>query len=147
MESGKSLFSAIDNIKADMTDVSYSRVFSPPYFEESDELEYLVKSSLEEVSGQIRYLDIFHPILVVESEIYLASDDRPSSVPWARVIRKDYRRDHKWFDIVKLDHVEEYLDNITRYYDDEIIKRIGVRACKSITDANGYLVSQHREQL
>ena len=76
-----------------------------------------MRSMLWWASQQIGMVDIIHPIVVTDAEIWVASGDRPSQRGFARFGTHTYTgRMDWWCDVVNSEYLEEYVDQLTQHY-------------------------------
>jgi hypothetical protein len=76
------------------------------------------KDILNEYENRCRQIDIYHPIIITESKIWSSENNSISEINWCRLTHHiPHEYPAWWVDIVKLDHVDEYLNEITKHYE------------------------------
>ena len=77
-----------------------------------------VASVLGNLHWQVRQVAQFHPIVVVDAELWVAQEAHVRKVPWCRFAQVD-RAGHPqwWWDVVHSASVADYVQHITRAYD------------------------------
>lgn len=84
----------------------------------------------ELLSSTLSVIDLFHPVLVLDAQLWIAGDEGLHTVPWCRFIRHAAHEDVWWFDIVNSSACSDYLDMITLHYSQYYRKKRASRASR-----------------
>jgi hypothetical protein len=76
-----------------------------------------VNLAIEEAVGRASQLDLFHPIIVVDANLWSVDGLVLQSIESCRFLQVDHRGSIDWWaDIVSLSNFPTYIENLTKYY-------------------------------
>jgi hypothetical protein len=76
-----------------------------------------VETIAREIGRRSALIDLYHPILIVESSLWRLKAASLISLPWCRFVHASLPGATDWWiDVVSADHMTEYFDSLTRYY-------------------------------
>ncbi|KAF2336805.1 hypothetical protein [Flavobacterium ginsenosidimutans] len=117
----QSLSSCISSIEemfwADI-DYSIKRIKNDSLFNSSNLVEEIVCDLIDDA----KHKEIVHPVIVVESNLWELNSDGLGKLNYFRLCFQQLRDTELWVDIVHVDHLDEYFENLKIY--DDFIKNI-----------------------
>lgn len=64
-------------------------------------------------------VELFHPLVVADVRLFAVYLDEINETPWCRMAnRESWSNEKPWVDFVSLDAFDEWVANVTQYYDD-----------------------------
>lgn len=82
-----------------------------------------LSDAIEPIDRESRSIDMYLPVVVIQSRIWSAIGKTPAELKWARLIQHGIAGDSQtWFDVVNLDYWEEYLTMQSSYFEKEFRK-------------------------
>lgn len=76
-----------------------------------------VENGLSSVESHACRLNLYVPIVVIQSRIWSASDELPKEMKWARLVQYNtFGSPDGWIDVVQSRHFEHYVDAITKHF-------------------------------
>jgi len=114
---GRALFSAVESFREQRVRYHTSWIADIGRYVHGGK-ETLLPDTLTFAWSQLRMVDLFHPILVVEAPLWISAQKKVSRINWCRLEQRDVTGHADWwFDVVSMDNAKDYLAGITRYYD------------------------------
>lgn len=73
-------------------------------------------------------IDLYIPIVLIESRLWSAEGESPEEIPWFRLLENDFiGSSQRWTDVVNQKHFEEYLSALTKHIT-ECYKKVRAKA-------------------
>jgi hypothetical protein len=87
-------------------------------------IKELNKSIVPIYEENVRHLDIHHPILVIESKLWILDETKSlKEIKALRFAENDTRGNvNNWFDVVHSSYFETYAEKLTTYYTNNLQK-------------------------
>lgn len=99
----------------------------------------IMEGSLDDIAGSVKYapkskdrhisyvlgcaimmlnrVDIIHPVVVTDADIWVSRGDAPELVKWSRFVQNSYNETTEWWcDVVNSKHFAEYAQTSSKYY-------------------------------
>lgn len=118
---GQSLMSTIRALKVARrrSRLNEARIFVE--MEKNETEPSLVHEVLDSLDQAFRAFDQFHPIVVIDSQLWYLSGTDLQPIPWCRLILANSRGfPHFWFDVVNTGTFADYADQLTTAYTERL---------------------------
>lgn len=88
------------------------------------------QSAMGTIDIHVRTINLFLPIVVIQSRIWSTLGNDPEELKWVRLIQFGTFGDTQdWVDVVNYNHVEEYLRTQSEYFENSF-KKVRAKRCK-----------------
>jgi hypothetical protein len=122
----QALRSAIHSFQKESLSADMSWILGETKFEEKKREETIDKI-LRWCSQQINFFNIWHPILVIDSMLWVVEKLKIERVPWFHLDLVHGNGTHQWWcDFVTRDSFKAYIHQLNSYYEEKLIK-VGAR--------------------
>lgn len=89
-----------------------------------------VQQALERLNISVRFVELFHPVVVIDAPLWLAEEGAVKDISWCRFEQQATRGiSDWWFDVVHSSYFDQYSKELTEYYQKQF-KRVRARLYK-----------------
>jgi hypothetical protein len=112
----KSLFSALRSFEAEIIENCLADLSG--MIECAREMrEDIVRAVIGDLDFELNYVQLYHPVVVLKSQLWTIEKERPKQIEWCRFHRlNDYGLSNWWFDLVTADSFASYARKVTEHY-------------------------------